>query len=68
MSKIIRSGIEQGIENKTRRNFAFLPVSQVRTNTFFIVYFLENLFSDNRFMWNCLRQKSQNNIGPFTGI
>jgi hypothetical protein len=50
MSKMIRSGIEQGIENKTRRNFAFLPVSQVRTNTFFIVYFLENLFSDNRFM------------------
>jgi hypothetical protein len=27
------------MENKTRRNFVFLPVSQVRTNTFFIVYF-----------------------------
>ena len=44
---MIRYGIEQGIENKTRRNFAFLAVSQVRTNTFFIVYFLDNLFSDN---------------------
>ena len=26
---------KQGMENKTRRNFAFLPVSQVRTNTCF---------------------------------
>jgi hypothetical protein len=32
--------------NKTRGIFAFLPVSQVRTNTFFIVYFLDNLLTD----------------------
>jgi len=39
------------MKNKIRLNFTFLPVSQVRTNTFFIVYFfIENLFSDNRFM------------------
>jgi len=50
MSKMICSGIETGMENKTRRKFAILPVSQVRTNTFLIVYFLDNLFSDNRFM------------------
>ena len=36
-----------GMENKTRRNFAFLSVSQVRTNTFVIVHFLDNLHSDN---------------------
>jgi hypothetical protein len=41
-----------GMENKTRCNFAFLPVSQVHTITFVIVHFLDNLFSDNRFMWN----------------
>jgi len=53
------------MKNKIRLNFTFLPVSQVRTNTFFIVYFfIENLFSDNRFMWSRLWQKSQNNIGP----
>jgi len=50
MSKMICSGIETGMENKTRRKFVILPVPQVRTIAFFIVYFLDNLFSDNRFM------------------